>query len=244
MRKTLRTRTPHSSTVACAGNVIPYTLIWSAARRRSIGYRVEPRGVVLRAPLRISVASVEALIREKAGWIIRHLKDLADRPVDPVFGDGSPVWLLGRPFTLAVTVEQGLKRQKCVVDEAILRVYVAKPEPEVVEKVLRRWVEAEAKPVLLQRVADIAAVMGLRAGKIELSHAKRRWGSCSHRNDLRFSWRLLMAPLPLVDYVIVHELAHVVHKNHSARFWRLVERYDPDYRVKRKELNTFGRKLA
>ena len=107
---------------------------------------------------------------------------------------------------------------------------LAHPEPTDSE---RAALIAQAKEYLPRRTAHWSAIMGLVPAGIKITSARTRFGSCSARNSLCFSWRLMDYPQPAIDYVVVHELAHIVHKNHGARFWALVAQYMPDYRQRR-----------
>ena len=91
----------------------------------------------------------------------------------------------------------------------------------------------QLRPVLEQRLAYFSEQMGVSYGRVCIRDQKTRWGSCSARGNLNFNWRLCLAPPEILDYVVVHELAHIAHKNHGPQFWALVERYLPDYRARR-----------
>lgn len=95
-----------------------------------------------------------------------------------------------------------------------------------------------------KRVAELADLMSVRYGKITVRGQKSRWGSCSRNNNLNFNWRLIFMPIAVIEYVIIHELAHTVHHNHSQRFYALVERFCPDYKNLRKILRTRGHGMA
>ncbi len=92
------------------------------------------------------------------------------------------------------------------------------------------WYKEEAQTIIAERAAHYATLAGLRYRRVQLSHAKKRWGSCSSRGNLRFNWRLVMAPLEAIDYVVVHELAHLAEQNHGRRFWEKVKAMFPDYK--------------
>jgi predicted metal-dependent hydrolase len=97
----------------------------------------------------------------------------------------------------------------------------------------------EAKAILQQKCLQFSGIMGLRPGNIRINSAKTRWGSCSRKGDVNFTYRLMFVPEELIDYVVVHELAHLKEMNHSARFWSVVEGIMPDYKARRKKLREF-----
>ena len=102
------------------------------------------------------------------------------------------------------------------------------------------WLKKRARTKMKKRMDYWAKKMGVSYRQLILSNPERRWGSCTVKNVIRLNWRLIMAPLPLIDYVVVHELSHVVHKNHSPRFWGLVEKIMPDYVERRKQMRHCG----
>ncbi len=109
---------------------------------------------------------------------------------------------------------------------------------------LTRWYRKQAQIHMSERVSHFSEKHGLGYEQIRITGATTRWGSCSGRNNLNFPWRLLMAPREIIDYVVVHELAHTVHKNHSPRFWELVESILPDWKTHRAHLREEGWKYT
>ncbi|HWQ77625.1 MAG TPA: SprT family zinc-dependent metalloprotease [Anaerovoracaceae bacterium] len=101
----------------------------------------------------------------------------------------------------------------------------------------------QAKAYLQQKCRHFSGIMGLRPGEIKVNGAKSRWGSCNRKGSINFTYRLLLAPEELTDYVVVHELAHLKEMNHSAKFWSIVEQTMPDYRARRKKLREFERQV-
>lgn len=101
----------------------------------------------------------------------------------------------------------------------------------------------QAKAYLQRKCRYFSGIMGLRHGEIKINGAKTRWGSCNRKGDINFTWRLLLMPEELVDYVVVHELAHLMEMNHSSRFWSVVERTIPDFKARRKKLREFERRI-
>lgn len=104
-----------------------------------------------------------------------------------------------------------------------------------------KWYKEKAKEILTERMEHYSKVTGWNYSKLSITNAQTRWGSCSHKNRINFSLRLIIMPLPVIDYVVVHELAHIVEKNHSRAFWDLVASMIPDHKHKRKELQRYAR---
>jgi len=101
----------------------------------------------------------------------------------------------------------------------------------------------QAKGYLQQKCSHFSEIMGLRPGAVRINSAKTRWGSCNGKGDINFTYRLLFVPEELIDYVVVHELAHLKEMNHSPRFWSVVEQVMPDFRLRRKRLREFERQI-
>jgi predicted metal-dependent hydrolase len=150
------------------------------------------------------------------------------KPAEPVSGEEFP--FLGRKLMLAVS--ERAKRIEVVGDTlAFPKVWLPKAEQR-----LRRWYCGQAAAILDERLAYWRGQTGIRFAAVRLSDARKRWGSCSSKGSLNFSWRLVMAPVDVIDYVVVHELVHIEHMNHSKAFWSRVGEILPDYEVKKKWL--------
>jgi predicted metal-dependent hydrolase len=108
-------------------------------------------------------------------------------------------------------------------------------------RVFQAWYRQRAREIILPRVQELAARHGFSYGRVTIRDNSSRWGSCSSRNNLNFALRLVMAPPEVIDYVILHELAHLKERNHSKRFWTLVEQICPAYRAQRDWLSANGR---
>ena len=214
------------------------TIVRSKKRRRSVALTVEPDGSVrVLAPMRTSLSWIQDFIAGKADWIARRRSQHAQetRRKEPP-RDGATVPFQGVPHTLCINREA--ETQPCIaltipdgLSEAAL--------PAEIQTELTLWYKKQARRVFAQRVAHWAAVMEVRPARLVVSAPERRWGSCSAKNDIRLNWRLIKAAPELLDYVIVHELSHIPHKNHGKRFWRMVEKYIPDAKTLRRELRGF-----
>ena len=127
--------------------------------------------------------------------------------------------------------------------------WIKKRQAQVLKKQeFRQQIDVEscktkAAQLIPQRVTFYSDITGIDCKKVKITSAKKRWGSCSSRGNLNFSWRLVLAPLPVIDYVVVHELAHIIHRNHSKRFWALVKKLYPNYKTCRKWLRSEGHLL-
>jgi predicted metal-dependent hydrolase len=116
--------------------------------------------------------------------------------------------------------------------------------PVIARRALEAWYRRQADTIFAERLAHANGIYGFQYARVSVKAQKTRWGSCSKLGNLNFNWRLLLAPLSVLDYVVVHELCHLKELNHSARFWQLVARGCPDYAVHRRWLRQHGRELV
>jgi predicted metal-dependent hydrolase len=211
------------------------------SKRRTIAIIVHRDGkVIVRAPLKTPERLIRAFIESKSGWIDEKKAQAAKHVALPVkkFTGGEKFLLLGREIPLRLV--EGQKTALTCGDEFFLS-KKALPGAQVA---FTKWYQAKAREILTERVTHYARQFGLRYEKLRISSAWTRWGSCSSRGTLSFTWRLVMAPLEVVDYVVLHELAHLKVKNHSPVFWAEVARMLPDFKRRRAWLKKNGRFLT
>lgn len=209
--------------------IVPDRILRS--RRKTLSVSVDPLGrVTVRAPLRYPQEKIDAFLREKEGWILKHQQRMAGAGVrlpDSSL-DGYGLLLLGEIYQISLW--EGRRVQ---VDEGTKRLFVPKSDAE---RKLTAWLKETAKRIFTAAVGMRAQELGVQINSLKISSARTRWGTCSAKNDIRLCFRLLYAPKEVIDYVIVHELSHVKVKNHSAAFWAQVASVLPDYAKKRKWL--------
>lgn len=226
--------------LAVGAEFIHYTL--RRARRRSIGFTIDDRGLTVAAPRWVSLADIEAAIAEKQRWIRRKLAEWrewqARQPLQRVhFGEGGSLLLLGRPVTLRL--RPGVECTRLADPPAGAELHLALPplagESQVRDAVLA-WLKAEARRVLDGRLRLLAARQAVQPRSWSLSSARSQWGACTHDGHIRLNWRLVHFSLPVVDYVVAHELAHLQEMNHGPRFWQAVGLLLPGFEAARDEV--------
>jgi predicted metal-dependent hydrolase len=231
-----RTREPvMRAHVALAGQLVEYTLRRSA-RRRSITLTIDERGLRVSAPWRAGDGAVVRELHRHAGWVLRKLDEWSRRrPAERRWQDGETVMLLGEPLRLTVLAQPQppVLRANCLMIGCGALQHAAEIEAEVT-----RWLRGRALACFAERVAHYVPMLQVPAQPIRLSSARTRWGSCHPAGHIHLNWRLIHLPLRLVDYVVVHELAHLRELNHSERFWRLVAQIVPDHAARRAEMRT------
>lgn len=196
--------------------------------RKTLALTVNREGrVIARAPLHMPVSQVEAFIREKQSWIDHAKARFATLPPprQPLtLADGATLPYLGGNLTLRLVPTARIRLEGTVL---LVPANAQDLSPVV------HWAEKAVRALLLERVAQLSTQLSLKPSTFRLTHARGRWGSMSTRGTLSLNRALLHCPPDVIDYVIVHELCHIPHPNHSAQFWALVERHLPRYRVQR-----------
>lgn len=217
-----------------------YRLIRS--KRKSIALIVQRDGeLVVRAPLRTPQWQIEAVVQEKEGWIRQKQEEnrrLWKATAPRTFNGGEEFLYLGRNYRLGIVERQ---EQALVFREGFYLRRAAAPQGRAV---FEKWYREQARRIFNERVELYARRHGLRFKSVRISGARTRWGSCGPKGTLNFSWRLAMAPIEVIDYVVVHELAHLDEKNHSRKYWAKVEAMMPDYKQLRQWLKKNGGKLT
>ncbi len=210
------------------------------SKRKTIALIIErDGGLTVRAPMRATTAMIEGFIREKENWIIRTREKLKSIPATPErqFADGETFLFLGSSFDLKLV---GRQRPALRFENGFTLSQTAQKKGR---QVFTQWYKERALEVISGRVNHFARLHGFQPARVKITSAKTRWGSCSANGALNFTWRLILCPLSVIEYVVVHELAHLRVKNHSRKFWRLVESICPDYKEKRKWLRKHGEAL-
>ncbi|CAH1388027.1 conserved hypothetical protein [Candidatus Nitrotoga sp. M5] len=235
LRHLISPLTVEQRTIDLVGTQINYTLK-RTNRRRSIGLRIDNHGLTVNMPLRASEKWLHDVLQDKAHWVVKKLENWqAKKPVSPQWRDGQSITFIGEALTLRVVVS--LFATPPLLQSEQLFVHVTDDANEaLIEQAVTQWLHRGAIKLFQERVAHYAPQMGVTPRMVKLSTARKQWGSCTTRGVVRLNWQLIKMPLLLIDYVVVHELAHLVEMNHSAAFWQIVEIACPDYAKRRREL--------
>jgi predicted metal-dependent hydrolase len=217
--------------------------------RRSIGFMIDDDGLRVTAPKRVTLAEIDGAIRAKQRWILTKLGERGERRAqrDQVrtieWVDGAQLPFLGEDITLKLEEAQ---RSHCIYEKeaATLRIGVVPglSEWQLKERV-RLWYMEQATSLFAERLDHYATRLGVEYSSLTLSSAGTRWGSCTVQGAIRLNWKLIHFALPLIDYVVAHELAHLREMNHSAKFWATVGLIYPDYDGAREALRVRSQQL-
>jgi predicted metal-dependent hydrolase len=214
--------------ILLGSRIVEYTL--RQAPRRRLALNIDERGLRVAAPRMISIAEIEAFIRGNTDWVLTKLDEYASRTQRHLaIRDGQRLPLLGEEMEIRVVA--GCNRIRWHDDALVLE---ARADADL-DAMVRRALQRRAHELFSRRIEHYGCGIARSTPPLSLSSARTRWGSCS-ASGIRLNWRLIHLPLPLIDYVVAHELAHLEQMNHSPRFWAVVERLYPDYRTARAEL--------
>lgn len=209
--------------------------------RKTMALQVDDQAnVIVRVPLRMSQKEIDNFITNNANWIVKQ-KALAEKRLQEskpkFFQNDEEFWYLGEKYPLRLIEEPG---DFLRFDHYFQLAISAKAKAH---RLFVQWYKQQALARITERVEFYEDKMNVNYRQIKITSAKKRWGSCSSGGKLSFSWRLIMAPSFVVDYIVVHELAHLKHLNHSQRFWRLVATSFPDYKISEQWLKDNGHLL-
>lgn len=229
------------------------TFNYRLIRRRGFSASIsisESKGVVVHAPHWMPKMMIDGFIAEKSDWIKKHLQRFNEKKVTKQYIDGEKHLFFGKEYTLSIVTTGTPGRSRVsLVEEDIIQVEISESQskenlPQKIKDALLYWYLEKGVEVITEKVNYFAQEMGVNYQKINLKKVSSIWGSCSPSNCLSFNRKLVMAPHEVVDYVVIHEVAHMTHRNHGSRFWALVSRFDPYYKSHRKWLKLNHHLLA
>jgi len=194
--------------------------------------------VRIHAPSWTPRAEIESYVRQQHGWLARAWARMQARTPQTAAAPANEVRYLGR--TLALDIRPSLFSEVRRHGDT-LRIHA--PHDSDIDALVRAWFNDQAARLLAWRLARFARKLGRGPSRFALSNAQTQWGSCTRRGHIRLNWRLVQAPLTLIDYVAAHELAHLVHLDHSPRFWAQVAELCPDALARRAELRKMSHSL-
>lgn len=203
------------------------------SKRKSIMLKIDSQGrLIVYAPVHTSKRKIQEILENSKDWIVRTRRKMLEKIKNSSrkFVEGEKFLFLGKEYPLRIVKaqEEAIKfADGFWLDERFL---------SIAEILFRAWYRAQAEAILIPRIQELAKKHGFKVKKVKITSAKRTFGSCSSQGRINLSWRLVMFPKEVIDYVIIHELAHLQEHNHSKKFWCIVESMLPDYKIYRKWL--------
>ena len=208
------------------------------SKRKTLSLTInENAELIIRAPKRLSIEKIQDFINEKENWINRK-KRLIENQIKDVTSNHNKLLYLGTLFP--INVEQNASKELFFTGEEFIANSI---EPDSLSLSIKKWYKNKFKEIALPRVAYIANKHNLMVNQVRIKNQKTMWGSCSSKNNINLNYLLLMAPMGVIDYVIVHELVHTIHRNHSTDFWDSVESIMPEFQEHKRWLKKNGYKL-
>ena len=212
-----------------------YKVIRSKNRKKTMTLQITSEGyVVMRTPLRTPDSEIERFFHSRKAWIAKKIKavemdkELQDNPRN--FAEGENFFYLGDSYPLEITESNGVRKPLMLSHGKFL---LTREKAPYAKELFVKWYRNRAREVIGDRVRFWSTRFDLVPTRITITSAWQRYGSCSAQNSLSFSWRLIMAPHEVIDYIIIHELAHIKEKNHTVRFWQYLESLMPEYKNQR-----------
>ena len=214
----------------------PSKIIRSQRKTLSITIN-EDAELIVRAPKRLSIEKIQDFINEKENWINRKIS-LVENQIKDVTSNQNKILYLGTLFP--IIIKQSESNEINFDGEEFIANSI---DSESLSLAIRKWYKKKFREIAIPRVAYFCSKHNLKINQIRIKCQKTMWGSCSSKNNINLNYLLVMAPMSVIDYVIVHELVHTIHRNHSINFWNSVESIMPDYKEHRQWLKLNGYKL-
>lgn len=216
-----------------------YTII--RKNRRTLGIKISQQGEVLvYAPRHVSINTIENILTKRKSWIV-EAKNKIKR-----YTNGDDIIFLGKEYKVNI-IKTFDKKVNIEFDDSKFNVYIKEENLTTINNNINEFLYKNYKESFFQminnRIHDLSEQIGVKPNKVSIKNQKTIWGSCSGNDNISINFKLALAPLDIIDYIIVHELCHIIHKNHSKKFWNTVQAFIPDYNEKRKWLKTNGGRL-
>lgn len=208
--------------------------------RGSIRILIDSYGnIEVHAPRKISDEKVIQVLEEKWDLIKQKLKEIKDRQngtIEKVYENDEVFLFLGNSYPIEIFEERNISQEHVVFEGEKLHIYVKQLDDEKVKQALKRFYYQQCKALVERSISSYQSNFKTKPRSIRISDSKTTWGTCDGKLQLTFNWRLAMAPREVIDYVVIHEMCHMVHLNHDRSFWRLVGKIMPDYKEKERWL--------
>lgn len=239
------------NTILLQDQPINYSIV--RAKRKTVKIKILPTcNLEITAPFHFPEADIITVLQQKSRWILRKiddLKKLAANLATKELVDGATLLLLGLPKTLVIRRTQNLSQPLIELGDTFLAVQLPQVVPYVnqaawIKSSIKKWYVEYSAQHLSKRTAFWSNKIGSIPKRITIRDQKTRWGSCSTLGNINYNWRIIMAPLEVIDYLVIHELCHLLVPNHSKQFWNTVAAYSPNYKAQRKWLKSHASTLS
>ncbi|MGX6444734.1 M48 family metallopeptidase [Neobacillus sp. K501] len=216
--------------------------------RSSIGISIDSYGnIEVQAPKGTPDTRVIQLMEDKWDLIQEKLQEIQNRsrgPQKKIYEHGENFLYLGNAYPIQIIHDKTLEQDHVVFEEERLYIFVKQMDDEKIKQALKRFYYQRCKALVEKSISSYQRNFKTKPRSIRISDSKTTWGTCDSKQQLTFNWRLAMAPREVIDYVVVHEMCHMVHLNHDRSFWRLVGKIMPDYKAKENWLTLSSWKMT
>ena len=224
---------------------ITFNLIYR--KRKTMSIEVEATGeVTVIAPVGTSTDDVIEKVKSRAGWIVSkqyESKFINDTKIEREAVSGESYMYLGRNYSLDIRVDEDTDNISVKLFQGKFIVNTYTKDEDLIKKAMENWYREKTLARVKERVSYYSSYFNDKVTTIKVKEQKKRWASCTSKNELLFNWRCVMAPVFVLDYIVVHEMCHMEYKNHSKDFWNRVCAVMPDYEVRRSWLRNNGIKM-
>lgn len=210
-------------------------------KRKTLGIEIKPPGIIkVAAPMGISEELIMAIVNGKSNWIVKKLSEIQglssgfEQP--SVYRDGVELMVFGKHLKISVIEDELFDIPKVEIRDDKVEVLAHTTQEQVVHNAVEKWLNQLTKEAIDQRITKYQVYFKPSPSKVIIKDQKRRWGSCNTKGELRFNRKCIMASEEAIDYLVVHEMSHLIHMDHSRHFWNQVEQILPNYKSLRKEL--------
>jgi hypothetical protein len=226
--------------------LIEFEVVFS--KRRSMAIKIDANGNIrIYAPEGTSRRTIGDMVSSKADWIMKNLHEIKSAGMQEVkreYADGECFTYLGHDYPLLLKLNPEIEKISLRLCEDSLIMEAPVADAAVIRGGLEAWYRFMAARYINARIDYYQSLLDVSPGRVTIRNQKTRWGSCSSKGNLNFNWRLMMAPPEVIDYVVVHELCHLIALNHSKKFWNQLSAILPDYRVRKDWLKKNGARLV
>lgn len=219
-------------------NIIEFTL--NKTKRKSICIKIDGSGkIIVSAPVRCNNNIIFDFVKSKSDWILEkqiEILKINDRKIKREIKDGSTLMYLGNEYPIKILYDSLFKKIKINLKDDIFIIESNSVDSEKVKKEIEKWYRARTLEVVTSLIEKNSYRFIPKVNNIKVKEQKRRYASCTYKNDILFNWRCSMARIDVIEYIVIHEMCHFIHKNHSKDFWNSVREIMPDYKEKHKYL--------
>ncbi len=213
-------------------------------KRKTLSIEVEAPGyITVIAPEGAAEEKILKTVKSKSKWIVQKLFEIREmeyRRNNKQYVNGESFIYMGRNYSLQIVLDENITLAEAKLIRGKLYVYTHSNDEEVVRRAIENWYKDKAKEKIQERIKYYQHYFDIKPVRVKVKEQKKRWGSCTANKELLFNWKCIMAPSPVLDYIVVHEMCHLAYMNHSKEFWQMVKRVLPDYESRKAWLRNNG----